>query len=506
MHEQLINLLSGLTHFQPDRPMFYTGMAFWVVFLLIIGFYSFFYRNNRWRNVYLLAVSLYIYHQINGAFLAMLVFSCLSNYGFGMLIERFRKTKFWIIAAISFNLLLLAYFKYTYFFVKSYNDWFGTSYQVFNAIGWLLNQVREGVADVHSIVLPIGISFYTFQAISYLADVRMRRVAAVRNVFDFSFYLAFFPQSVSGPIVRASSFVPQLYKSYRLNREELSHATFLIMKGLIKKMILADFLSLNFVDRIFDAPAAYSGLEGLLAVWGYAIQIYCDFSGYTDIAIGLALMLGFRIPINFNSPYHAASLTDFWRRWHISLSFWLRDYLYIPLGGSRKGKLRTYVNLMVTMVLGGMWHGASWRFVIWGAIHGLVLSIEKLFPRWIKPPEGTSFAVRLLKIFVTFQVVSLAWIFFRSPDMDTVRQLFFQFRHHFIPSLTADGVREYAPTMVMLVLGFILIGFPCRMKERIRGAFINLPLAVQALVCAAVFVLIQAFATADIQPFIYFRF
>lgn len=504
MEEQLSKLLHELTHYQPDHPLFYTGMAFWIAFALILGFYSLVYRDSLSRNSYLLAASWYIYYQMNGAFLSLLVFSCLSNYGFGLLINRFRKNRFWVAFAIAFNLTLLGYFKYAYFFTGSVNELFGTNYVVFNWLGWLFNQVHAGIADVHSIVLPIGISFYTFQAISYLCDVRQQRMDAVRNPLDFSFYLSFFPQLVAGPIVRAAAFIPQLYQRYRLSSEELSHAVFLILKGLLKKMVIADFLALNFVDRIFDAPGVYSGLENLLAVYAYSIQIYCDFSGYTDIAIGLALILGYKIPVNFNAPYQATSLTDFWRRWHISLSLWLRDYLYIPLGGNRKGSLRMHLNLLITMLLGGLWHGASWRFVIWGAIHGLGLSVEKLLPKWLK--NRGSRKTNFVKGFITFQLVSLAWIFFRAPDMATVHRLFFQLQHHFIPQLTAEGTRNYAPTMGILLLGFVLIWFPYGLKERIRGLFIHLPFVVQVVACVLVFVLIQSISSSDIQPFIYFRF
>ena len=201
----------------------------------------------------------------------------------------------------------------------------------------------------------------------------------VRNIIDFGFYVSFFPHLVAGPIVRASVFIPQIYQEFKLSKHEFSHALYMISKGLIKKIIISNFIALNLVDRVFDAPSIYSGFENLLAIYGYGLQIYCDFSGYTDIAIGVALILGFRLPVNFNSPYKAKSITDFWKRWHISLSQWLRDYLYISLGGNRKGKIRTYLNLMITMLLGGLWHGASLRFIIWGGLHGIGLVINKIW-------------------------------------------------------------------------------------------------------------------------------
>ena len=506
MGEQLRKIAEQLLHYEVHHPLFYTGMAFWIAFVLILGAYSLVYRNSLWRNIYLLAASWYIYYQMNGPFLSLLIFSCLLNYAFGLLIGKYRKSRFWLIFAVSFNLIMLIYFKYAYFLTDSFNHLFNTNYNVFNWIGWFMNQLAASMADVHSIILPIGISFYTFQAISYLSDVRKYRVEAVRNPIDFSFYLSFFPQLVAGPIVRAAAFIPQLYQKYRLSREELSHAVFLILKGLFKKMIIADFLALNFVDRIFDAPGAYSGLENLLGVYGYSIQIYCDFSGYTDIAIGLALILGYKIPVNFNAPYRATSLTDFWHRWHISLSLWLRDYLYIPLGGNRKGTFRTHLNLIVTMLLGGLWHGASWRFIIWGGIHGLGLSIEKFIQQWVGSTKTSKSSIRFMKGFLTFQLVSLAWIFFRAPDRQTIARIFYQLHQHFIPHITPEGIRAYLPTLGMLLVGFMLIWVPFDWKEKIRGWFIRSPFLLQIGICVLIILLIQTISKSEIQPFIYFRF
>ncbi|WP_339737131.1 MBOAT family O-acyltransferase, partial [uncultured Sunxiuqinia sp.] len=308
MIESLSDIIQSIWQYRPEEPLFYTGLAFWIAFTFVLGVYSLVYRKNPLRNGYLLVVSWFIYFQMSGAFLALLAFSCLANYGFGLLVTRRKSKHLWLTLAVGLNLLILGYFKYTYFFIDTVNQLFQTDYQVFNWIGWLLNQVARDVVDEQSILLPIGISFYTFQAISYLIDVFRGDSEVVKNPLDFSFYLSFFPQLVAGPIVRASSFIPQLYQKFRLKREEFSHAIFLITKGLFKKMVIADFLALNFVDRVFEAPLAYSGLENLLSVYAYSIQIYCDFSGYTDIAIGLALILGFKIPVNFNAPYQASSL------------------------------------------------------------------------------------------------------------------------------------------------------------------------------------------------------
>lgn len=506
MIESLSDIIQSIWQYRPEEPLFYTGLAFWIAFTFVLGVYALVYRKNPLRNGYLLVVSWFVYYQMSGAFLALLAFSCLANYGFGLLVTRRKSKHLWLTLAVGLNLLILGYFKYTYFFIDTVNQLFQTDYQVFNWIGWLLNQVARDVVDEQSILLPIGISFYTFQAISYLIDVFRGDSEVVKNPLDFSFYLSFFPQLVAGPIVRASSFIPQLYQKFHLKREEFSHAIFLITKGLFKKMVIADFLALNFVDRVFEAPLAYSGLENLLSVYAYSIQIYCDFSGYTDIAIGLALILGFKIPVNFNAPYQASSLTDFWHRWHISLSLWLRDYLYIPLGGNRKGTARMYANLLITMILGGLWHGANLRFLIWGAIHGLGLAFEKFFRKALSlglKPKGWK---KLLSVFATFQVVSLAWIFFRARDYSVIQQLVYQIRHHFLPQNLTAGWDSYQWVILVFLLGLVVIWVPNRYKEKLRGAFIALPAWVQMPAVLLVLLVIALVAQAGLQPFIYFRF
>ena len=503
--DSFIQIIRNIWIYQPDKPLFYTGLAFWLAFTFFLGLYTFVYRKNRIRNIYLLAISWFIYFQMNGTFLFLLIFSCLWNYGFGLLIGKHRK-KVWLVLAVSFNLLILMYFKYAYFLADSFNQLFETNLQVFNWIGWLINIFLKDAINTHSILLPIGISFYTFQAISYVVDVYNQKVKAVKNPLDFSFYLSFFPQLVAGPIVRAASFIPQLYQKFRLTREEFSHSIFLIGKGLFKKMVIADYLASNFIDRIFDAPLAYSGLENLLAVYAYSIQIYCDFSGYTDIAIGLALMLGFKIPINFNAPYRATSLTDFWHRWHISLSLWLKDYLYIPLGGNRKGTIRTYVNLLVTMILGGLWHGANIRFLLWGVIHGIGLVVEKSIRKLLRSENYLSWWKEILAIFFTFQLVSISWIFFRARDFNTISQIFNQIKFHFVPKQSLADWFVYLPVLGIFVLGLIGIWIPYRFKERIRGKFISKPLFLQMLIILCVILIISFVVGSGLQPFIYFRF
>ena len=328
----------------------------------------------------------------------------------------------------------------------------------------------------------------------------------VRNIIDFGFYVSFFPHLVAGPIVRASVFIPQIYKEFRLSRPEFSHALYMISKGLIKKIIISNFIALNLVDRVFDAPSIYSGFENLLAIYGYGLQIYCDFSGYTDIAIGVALILGFRLPVNFNSPYKATSISDFWKRWHISLSQWLRDYLYISLGGNKKGKIRTYLNLMVTMLLGGLWHGASLKFIIWGGLHGIGLVINKIWNVIFKSQAKASWFGRIVSVFITFQFVNFCWIFFRAPDINSVSIMLKQIFSSFSPGSYMTVLPAYSSALLLMSVAYIIHLLPERIKESYRGVFIRTPLVAQLTVIMVIAILLFQMRTAEVMPFIYFRF
>jgi D-alanyl-lipoteichoic acid acyltransferase DltB (MBOAT superfamily) len=328
----------------------------------------------------------------------------------------------------------------------------------------------------------------------------------VRNIINFGFYVSFFPHLVAGPIVRASVFIPQIYQEFKVSRPEFSHALYMISKGLIKKIIISNFIALNLVDRVFDAPSVYSGFENLLAIYGYGLQIYCDFSGYTDIAIGVALILGFRLPVNFNSPYKATSITDFWKRWHISLSQWLRDYLYISLGGNRKGRIRTYFNLMITMLLGGLWHGASLRYVIWGGLHGIGLVINRIWDSIFTRRSGTGWIGRVLAIFITFQFVNFCWIFFRAPDLESVKVMLKQIFENFSPGSYMTVLPAYSSALLLMFVAYVIHFLPERTKESYRGLFIKIPLIAQFAVILVVAILLFRMRTTEVVPFIYFRF
>ena len=461
-------------------------------------------------------MSLFFYYKSGGYFFSLLIFSTIADFTLGQLIYGAKtdlKKKIFVAISVIINLSLLGYFKYTYFFTDIINSTFNTNLEAVNFLASWTNNLTGSSFNISKIILPVGISFYTFQTISYSVDVYRGKLKPVKNIIDFGFYVSFFPQLVAGPIVRAAEFIPQLYQKFKLTKQEFGHAIFLILNGLVKKMLISDYISINFVDRIFDSPVSFTGFENLMAVYGYSIQIYCDFSGYTDIAIGVALLLGFKLPVNFNSPYKAINITDFWRRWHISLSSWLRDYLYIPLGGNRKGKTRMYINLMITMLLGGLWHGANMRFIIWGGLHGLGLVIHKL---WVKmnlslskyytSRSSKNIFFRFVSVFTTFHLVTFAWIFFRAENMDKALGMINQIAHNFQFELIPVMVSSYYKIFLITLLGFVIHWLPSRFKESYRGWFIKSHVALKVLfVIIIVFILYQV-KSAEIQPFIYFQF
>lgn len=385
------------------------------------------------------------------------------------------------------NLAVLAYYKYTNFFINNINT--------------LIDQKWETV----DLILPIGISFFVFEAISYAIDLYRKQMEPARSTLDFCFYITFFPKLVAGPIIRAKDFLPQMYDRLRLSKKQAGEAIFLIMIGLIKKAIISDYISVNFVERVFESPLNYSPFETLMAVYGYALQIYCDFSGYSDMAIGLALLMGFTIPPNFNTPYKSKSVTEFWRRWHISLSSWLRDYLYISLGGNRKGKIRTYINLFITMVIGGFWHGASWTFVLWGTLHGAFLALERFLKQYVKLPNNA--VVRFLRIVFTFHFVAFCWIFFRAEDFTSAMTLISNIgKMTFTPEAWLSVLKGYHNVFILIAIGFVLHFLPEKFVNGVKKYYSLSPLFIKALILALVFWLVYATASSDTQPFIYFQF
>ena len=504
-----MEFFKNILQYDPSRPMIFTTSDFWFFFAIVLSIYSAVYKKISVRNEFLFVISLFFYYKSGGYFFTILLFTTLVDYLMGLLIGQAltqTKRKLYLTLSVIMNLGVLAYFKYSYFFINTINSLLHTNLKVVNYLALWTNGLSGSHFDITTIILPIGISFYTFQSISYTVSVYRRKVEPLRNIIDYACFVTFFPQLVAGPIVKAYDFIPQLFKEYSLTKKEFGYALFLILNGLLKKMIISDYISINFVDRVFDSPLSYTGFENLMAIYGYAAQIYCDFSGYTDIAIGVALLLGFRLPTNFNSPYKAANITDFWRRWHISLSTWLRDYLYISMGGNRKGKFRTYLNLFLTMLIGGLWHGAAVRFIIWGGLHGLGLTVHKLWMKYFSINEKPSALNHFISVFITFHFVLFAWIFFRAPSMQAVGSMLSQIITHFNLELVPTIIMSYRAVFMLLIVAFTIHWLPVSIKERYKDFFIDISYFAKALIVVAiVFIIFQAKSSA-IQPFIYFQF
>lgn len=605
MIDDLLTYLRQLLQFDSTHPLLFTQIHFWVFFLLVYAVYCLFCTGRRLtkhrrvaRNGYLFIVSLFFYYKTSGLFVLLLVFSTLVGWLLGIGMDRSpsaSRRKTYATIGVTLNLLVLCFFKYAYFFTDIFNATFGTEYSI--AI---------------KIILPVGISFFTFQNISYIVDVYRRKIAHVGNPLDFGFYTAFFPQLVAGPILRADQFVPQLYKPFFLTRRQFGIAVFWILNGLVKKIVLSDYLAVNFVDRIFENPALYTPFENFSALMLYSLQVYADFSGYTDIAIGVAILMGFYLPQNFNSPYKAQNPTDFWRRWHMSLSRWLRDYLYIPLGGNRtsgflsyfllfailaiaafrlhntaftiavvticlviaallafrpshRRELGTNVNNMDTMLLGGLWHGASFNFITWGGLNGLGILVHKWWRRqsWTthiatlvivtiglrigtevadspllsmlhfislvcligytvlhllpQQTRGTRGAWVVWSTLLTFVFISFTRLFFRSgSNLDpaeaneiawqTASLMVGQIGSHWDLAVIPDVLSHYWRPFLLFALGMAVHWLPERFKRRYRLWFAMMPLWLMTLATVLTAVALYQFVTADLQPFIYFQF
>ena len=500
--------LNDIFTYNERSPMLFTKMAFWIFFAIVLIVYSFIYKKNNLRTAWLFLASLFFYFKSSGFFFILLIFSTVSDFFLAQLIHKSpkkHKKKIWLSLSIFINLSLLGYFKYSYLITDFINSLFNTSFKTINYLAMISNNLTGSSFNIEEIFLPVGISFFTFQTISYAVDVYRKEVEPVNNIIDFGFYVSFFPQLVAGPIVRASQFIPQLKLPYSLTRQQFGHAFFLILNGLVKKVIVSDYISANFVDRIFSEPGLYTGFENLMAVYGYSIQIYCDFSGYTDIAIGVAMLLGFRLPINFNSPYKAINISDFWRRWHISLSSWLRDYLYIPLGGNRKGRIRTNINLLITMVLGGLWHGASIRFLLWGALHGFGLIVNKAIFKFGVSKNNSSF-IKIISGIITFHFVSFAWIFFRAQNFAKAKDMIHAIINNSDSGQILPVLSGYTFVFVLILWAYIFHFLPSQFKEEYRGLFIKLPLIIKIFIFVLLAIVIYQFNQSGMQPFIYFRF
>ena len=494
----IMEKLQALLSYDASSPLIFSSGLFLFLFAGFMLIYNAFRRAPMARIVYVILFSLYFYYKSSGIYFLLLIFAATSDFliAQGIYRVRSRAAKRWLVVlSVMVNLGMLGYFKYTNFLVDIANQMFG-----------------QGFLQFQNIFLPVGISFFVFQSMSYTIDIYRGQLKPLGNWCDYLFYLSFFPQLVAGPIVRARDFLPQIYRNpVFVSRDMFGRGVFLILSGLFKKAIISDYISLNFVDRVFDNPMLYSGFENLMGVYGYALQIYCDFSGYSDMAIGLALLLGFRFPVNFDSPYQSATITEFWRRWHISLSSWLKDYLYISLGGNRKGRARTYANLMLTMLLGGLWHGAAVRFILWGALHGAALAVHKAlmhaFPSVFKASgEQMRPWRRVLGVLVTFHVVCLGWILFRAPDMHTGERILSQIFGHFQWRLIPQVVSGYGAVMALMAAGYLLHMLPRRAEAWGERTVAGAPLVVKALMLTVLIWCVMQIKSSEIQPFIYFQF
>ena len=486
MSERLLYLLT----YHSDEPMIFSTGLFLMVFLCFTFIYMLLQRTLTLRLLFVTAFSYYFYYKSSGLYFGLLAVVTLSDYFLARLISA-HKSKWLVALSLLIDLGLLGYFKYTNFFAGMWAQMVGSNFQPWD------------------IFLPVGISFFTFQSMSYVIDVYRGDLKPLPSLLDYAFYVSFFPQLVAGPIVRARDFAPQIRKPLEITSQMFAQGCYFIAIGLFKKAVISDYISLNFVDRIFDNPSLYSGVENLLGVYGYTLQIYCDFSGYSDMAIGIALLLGFRFPMNFNAPYRSESITDFWRRWHISLSSWIRDYIYISLGGNRKGKVRQYINLIITMLLGGLWHGASLNFVAWGGMHGVALALHK----WLREnvfhhdKHYHSTGLRwLLSVILTFHFVAFCWIFFRNHTFEASWVMITQIFTNFHPELFQQVVTGYWIVFAMMLFGYVTHFVPDAFQARCVRVLEWGGVVLCALLIAAVIYLVIQVKSSEIQPFIYFQF
>ncbi len=604
--------------FDAGSPLLFTQFYFWAFFAFVFAGFTLVKDRRLLRNAYLFFVSLFFYYKTSGLSVLILIFVTCSDFLIAKRIHSARtggRKKAWLVLSICIDLFLLCYFKYAYFFTDVVNNLLGVDFKVFDVFSWAGNQIAGANRwSVDSIVLPVGISFFTFQVISYTVDVYRGQLKPVGNILDFGFFVSFFPQLVAGPIVRASEFIPQMYRPWNLGRKQFGIAVFWILNGLVKKIVLSDYIAVNFIDRVFDNPLLFTGFENLCAIFGYSLQVYADFSGYTDIAIGVAMLMGFYLPKNFNSPYKATNPQDFWRRWHMSLSRWLKNYLYIPLGGNRNASFGTYfwtvvfaalgvwlsgsiwvgagvlsfaaivgivawfnparrkkitanMNRFITMLLGGLWHGASWNFIIWGGLNGLgtigyqfwkdmnwhlrmgavalataacavlarvspapVFNLLSVWTAivcagtmiryiyhlcgWKHPFKGLGTVWGVVQ---TFTFITFTRLFFRSgSNLDpatanevawrTARNMVHQIGSTWNISIVPQICHEYRNVFILVILGMVIHWLPERFKRWYRLNFAMLPLPVMVLAVVAVVFIVYQFITADLQAFIYFQF
>lgn len=532
--------------YDSKNPLLFNN-GFFVYFFTLFILLFFALRNHHKARRYVFCIfSLYFFYKASGWFVGLVLVSAVVDFFLSNAIYREKsqsRKKFLLVLSILFNLGMLFYFKYTDFFIEISNSLFDTNFNPLN------------------LILPIGISFYTFENLSYTVDVYRGEFKPANKFSDYLLFLAFFPKLMMGPIVRAHDFVPQINEPYVISERDFAKGFFLIISGLIKKLVISDYITLNMVDYMFDNPALHTGVENLMAVYGYAMVIYCDFSGYSEIAIGIALWLGFKIPPNFMSPYQSLNITEFWRRWHISLSTWLKDYLYIPLGGNRNFSIASFIfvggflvgsfimgvelfhlsnlwaavisavlllifiipalitkktsgiaanfNLLTTMLLGGFWHGASWNFIIWGAIHGVGLGIHKIWMLLTDKSLAAFNQSRIYKIvsgILTFHFVCFAWIFFKAEDLEIAKEMIYQIFNNFDISVFGPFYDNYKGVVWMILVAMVLHLIPDNLVDKVIARTKTIPMVVYILVFFLFLILYGYFKSAEQVMPIYLQF
>jgi len=491
--------LVDLLKYDPSQPLMFNTGLFLVLFVAFFCIYWLVKGVRVMRMSFIILFSLYFYYKASGWGCLILAGVCLSDYILGLCMAASGRLhsgarivrRLIVFLNVAVNVGMLAYFKY------------------FNLIYDTISQFTTIDFHVETILLPAGISFFTFRSISYIVDLYRGRMDACRSLLDYVFFLTFFPPLLAGPVVRAKDMLPQIKGNSITTRDMVSEGVYLIILGLIKKIVIADFISGNFVDRVFDNPALFSGFENMMATFGFTIQLYCDFSGYSDMAIGLALLLGYHFKENFNAPFKSRNPTEFWHRWHISLSTWLRDYVYIPLGGNRCSRPRMYFNQFATMVIGGLWHGASWMYVIWGAVHGGLLVIHKMIRRFFPEDdsrEESSLAVKVFSMIFTFVLVAVTFMFFRAPSLEYVGMMWHQILFDFHLSVAPQFISCYPVIVALMLAGYAVHVAPSRFTGRFKDAFMRSSSLIQAVSLAIVILIVIQVRQSDIVPFIYLQY
>ncbi len=477
--------------YNPHEPLLFSSGAFLFVFLGFMLVYFALRKQLSARLLFVTLFSYYFFYKSSGLYFLLLAGVTVSDYLIARRIQAGNRRKPWVALSLIINLGMLAYFKYTNFFAGMVSQMIGGNFQPWD------------------IFLPVGISFYTFKTLSYVIDVYRGKMKPMESLLDYAFYVSFFPTLLAGPIVRATDFAPQIRRPLHISQKMFATGVYFILIGLFKKAVISDYISQNFVDRVFDNPTLFSGGEVLLGIYGYCIQIYSDFSGYSDMAIGISLLLGFELPMNFNAPFKADSMSDFWRRWHISLSMWIRDYIYISLGGNRHGKGMMYLNQMIAMTLCGLWHGASLNFVMWGVLHGALVCVHKFWSQTLLHhdrhyhPTGVR---RFASVFITFHVLCLTWLLFRCKDFQSVWVMLHQLIAKFNPSILPDVLAGYKYVFLLMALALITHWLPDSWQNRIIGIFQKGGVLMSAIALTVVIFIIMQVKSSDIQPFIYFQF